>query len=72
MLGKVQIACSTDPPAACGVFGQIGGGHGWKIELPDITEGDARTRPPGLGSQVDLGLTDITKYPSYSKLWRML
>lgn len=50
----------------------IGGGHGWKIELPDITEGDARTRPPGLGSQVDLGLTDITKYPSYSKLWRML
>lgn len=62
------------------LFGEQTGGHGW--EIPG-REGDAHGAAiPGsyyevqVGvsqeGQLDLGLTDITRYSSYSKLWRTL
>lgn len=62
----------------CFLFGQF---DGLGLETAG-REGDAHgVTPPGFGVaevgsyeqlQLDLGLTDITKYFSYSKLWRLL
>lgn len=67
--------------ASSSEFGAQVGGHGW--EIPG-REGDAHgaAASPGAGLEgevagcqevhLDLGLGDITRYSSYSKLWRTL
>jgi len=49
----------------------IGSGYGWEMEVAAMEAPRVSTLVE-VGSQLDLGLTDITKYSSYSKLWRML